>query len=147
MKTKGNTSKAKSKTLTLASKTNVKAQRAEYNSYYLNKKSTVRQYELLSDVASNNVKLDSLSSNELPDEFKNIPRDSLAIIVKQKTELRDSLQKQLSVEVAKRNAYVEAELAKRNKTEVEGSFNNIIFQNIQKQTQKKKIVLKGKAKY
>jgi hypothetical protein len=147
VKIAGNSAKFKTKNMTTASKAGVNAQRAEYNAYYFKKNSSVKQNELLSDIASNNVKLDSLKVTELPDEFKNIPKDSLAIVVKQKTELRDSLQKVLNTEIANRSKYVEAELAKRNKKEVEGSFNNIIFTNIQKQTQKKKIVLKGKAKY
>jgi Mg-chelatase subunit ChlD len=147
VKIKGNASKVKTKDLAMASKAGVKAQRAEYNSYYYKKMSTVKQNELLSDVASNNVRLDSLKQAELPDEFKNLSKDSLVIMVRQKTELRDSLQKLLNAEVAKRATYVQTELAKRNKAEVEGSFNNVIFMNIKKQTQKKKIVLKGKAKY
>jgi hypothetical protein len=147
IKNLGNASKIKTKNMTLASKSGVNAQRAEYNTYYFSKKSKVKQNELLSDLASGNVRLDSLKQTELPDEFKNIPKDSLAIVVKQKTELRDSLQKVLNTEIAKRTKYVEAELSKRNKSEVEGSFNNIIFTNIQKQTRKKKILLKGNAKY
>ncbi|MGC4101093.1 vWA domain-containing protein [Ferruginibacter sp.] len=146
-KTYANTYKIKSKQTALVSKVNVKAQRAEYNSYYNLKKSSVKQNELLGDIASKNVRLDSLKQEELPDEFKNLSKDSLAIVIKQKTLLRDSLQKELNAVIAKRNSYVEAELSKRNKTEVENSFNGIIFSKIQQQTQKKKIVLKGKAKY
>jgi hypothetical protein len=147
IKNRGNASKIKTKSMTRASKINVNAQRAEFNTYYFSMKSNVKQNELLSDVASKNVKLDSLKQAELPDEFKNIPKDSLAIVVKQKTELRDSLQKVLNTEIAKRSKYVEAELGKKKKGEVEGSFNNVIFLNIQKQTLKKKIELKGKAKF
>jgi hypothetical protein len=101
----------------------------------------------LNDLAFNNVKLDTLKQSELPDECKKLSKDALIIVVKQKAERRDILQKMLSLELLKRNRYVETELAKRNKSEVEGSFNNIIFTNIQKQTEKKKIVLKGKTKY
>jgi len=147
IKNTGKGYKEKGKSMAKASSSGVKAQRAEYNTYYNSKKINVKQNELLSDVASKNVLLDSLKQSELPDEFKNISKDSLLIIVKQKTALRDSLQKRLTVEVVKRNNYIDTELSKRNKGEVEGSFNNIIFSNIQKQTQKKKIILKGKAKY
>ena len=147
VKNTGKGYKEKGKQMTRVSKDGVKAQRAEYNTYYFKNKSSLKQNELLSDLASNNVKLDSLKQSELPDEFKNVSKDSLVIIIKQKTELRDSLQKVLHTEIEKRNNYVETELAKRNKSEVEGSFNNIIFTNIQKQTKKKKIILKGKAKY
>ena len=146
LKTRGNVYKSKGKENAVASKTGVKAQRAEYNAYYF-KKNSHKQNELLSDLAFNNVTLDTLKQSELPDEFKNLSKDSLVIVVKQKADRRDSLQKMLSREIVKRNRYVETELAKRNKSEVEGSFNNIIFTNVQKQTEKKKIVLKGKTKY
>lgn len=130
-----------------ASKTNVKAQRAEYIAYSTKKEKYHKQNELLSDLSSKNVSLDTLKQAELPDEFKNLSKDSLAVVVKQKTAQRDSLQKKLDEEVVRRNKYIETELSKRNKAEVEGSFNNVIFSNIQQQTQKKKIILKGKAKY
>jgi Mg-chelatase subunit ChlD len=148
VRSNGNSYKSKGKTLTAASSGAVKAQRAEYNTYYyMNSKGGKKQNELLSDFASKQVQLDSLKKADLPDELKHLSKDSLAIVVKQKVQLRDSLQKQLNAEVAKRNSYIEADLSKRNKSEVEGSFNNVIFKSIQKQTQKKKIVLKGKAKY
>ncbi len=147
VKNTGKVYKEKGKKTARTPNAGVKAQRAEYNAYYFNKKSNEKQNELLSDLASKNVRLDSLDRTELPDEFKNLAKDSLSAVVKQKTALRDSLQKILVTEVAKRNRYIETELAKRNRMEVEKSFNNIIFTNIQKQTQKKKIILKGKAKY
>lgn len=138
---------AKGKANAKSSTTTVKAQRAEYNAIAKSKKATARQFELLSDMASGNVQLDSLKKDELPDIFKNLPKDSIPVILKQKKQLRDSLQKELVTAVNKRNAFIETELSGRNAAEVEGSFNNIIFTNIQKQTQKKKIVIKGKAKY
>lgn len=147
VKNAGKGFKEKGKQVAVASKASVKAQRAEYNAYYYSKSSARRQNELLSDVASDIVSLDTLTQAELPDEFRDVSRDSLVILIKQKTGLRDSLQQTLQSEIAKRNKYVETELSKRNKSEVENSFNNIIFTNIQKQTQRKKIVLKGKTKY
>lgn len=125
----------------------VKAQRAEFNALISTKKIGTIQNELLKDLASGNVSLDSIKKEELPDEFKKLSKDSIAVIVKQKAHLRDSLQKELQTAINKRNAYIDADLAKRNAGEVEGSFNNIIFKSIQKQTQKKKIVIKGTAKY
>ncbi len=147
IKNAGNGYKTKGLTTSAYAAAGVKAQRAEYNSYFFMKSSSSKQNELLGDLASKNVRLDTLKKAELPDEFKHLSKDSLVIVVKQKSALRDSLQKLLNAEVTKRNSYIETELSKRNKSEVEGSFNNIIFSNIQKQTQKKKIILKGKAKY
>jgi len=147
VKEKSNLYKAKSKQMAFRSKINVKAQRAEYNFNYHKKESSKKQHELISDLASNNVLLDSIAKDQLPDEFKDMSTDSIAFFIKQKTALRDSLQQLLKGEVEKRNAYIETELAKKSKVEVEGSFNNIIFTNIQKQTKKKNIQLKGKAKY
>ena len=147
VKEKSNLYKAKSKQMAFRSKINVKAQRAEYNFNYHKKESSKKQHELISDLASNNVLLDSIAKDQLPDEFKDMSTDSIAFFIKQKTALRDSLQQLLKGEVEKRNAYIETELSKKSKVEVEGSFNNIIFTNIQKQTKKKNIQLKGKAKY
>jgi Mg-chelatase subunit ChlD len=138
---------ANAKKVTKVAATNVKAQRAEYNAYYFKKSAYRKQNELLSDVASGNVKLDTLNRSELPDEFKNVSADSLPIVVKQRSAQRDSLQKELAINVAKRNAYIETELSKKNAAEVKSSFNNVIFEKIQLQTKKKNITLKGKAKY
>lgn len=147
VKERGNSYKMKTRKLTASTKTNVKAQRAEYNYSYYKKGESKKQYELLTDVASKNVMYDSIRSEELPDEFKNMSKDSLQLVITQKLALRDSLQKVLMTQVEKRNAYIETELAKKDEKEVTSSFNSIIFSNIQKQTKKKKIILKGKAKY
>ncbi len=125
----------------------VKARRAEYNTFAAAKKANVKSYELLSDFASGNVRLDSLKQEEMPDEFRNLSKDSIAVLVKQKAQMRDSLQKELLKAVTNRNQYINTELSKKSEAEVQGSFSNIIFTNIQKQTLKKKIVIRGKAKY
>ncbi len=65
VKSTGNGYKEKGKTTARVSNAGVKAQRAEYNSYYFSKKSGQKQNELLSDLASGNVRLDSLKQAEL----------------------------------------------------------------------------------
>ena len=113
IKNKGNAYKYKGKETTRVSKDGVKAQRAEYNALYYKTKSNAKQYELLSDLASANVRLDSLSQSDLPDELKHLSKDSLAIVVKQKMITRDSLQKRLQTAIVKRKEYIDAELAKK----------------------------------
>lgn len=147
VKSAGNSYKWTGKSNAAAATMTVKAQRAEYNAFAATKKGSVKQYELLNDFSSNNVRLDSLKKDELPEEFKHLSKDSIAIILKQKANIKDSLQKELLNAVNKRNLYIDAELSKKSASEVQGSFSNIIFSNIQKQTLKKKIVIKGRAKY
>ena len=106
-----------------------------------------KQNELLSDIASQNLMVDSLKLADRPDEFKSLSQDTLLTVIRQKTLLRDSLQKRMVVALGMRNKYIEQELAGRNRLEVERSFNNIIFTNIQRQARKKDIILQGKAKF
>jgi hypothetical protein len=48
--------------------------------------------------------------------------------------------------IEQRKAYLDKELSKKNKGEVEKSFDYTIYENVKKQAAKKKISLKGNAK-
>jgi Mg-chelatase subunit ChlD len=131
------------------SKTNVKAQRAENNFAYAKKTKAVQKNELLEDLKNDKVSLDSVLArkDELPNEMKNMTDEQRKDFVKAKLASQDSLQKQLQILITKRNEYVETELSKKAETEVKSSFNSVIYEKVKVQTSKKKIVLKGKAKY
>ena len=149
IKNVGYASKSKGKEITRVSKSNVKAQRAEYNSGYVSKTKSVQKNELLEDLKNDKVNLDSIitKADVLPDEMKSMTLDERKVFVKTKLAAQDSLQKEMQILITKRNAYVETELAKKDKAEVSESFNSVIYDKVKGQTNKKKIVLKGKAKF
>jgi hypothetical protein len=148
-KSNGYSAKLKAKEVAGASKVNVKAQRAEYNAYKSKKLAfaKVKDNEIFNDLDNGLVILDTLSQAALPDEFKNLPKDSAIKVITQKMVEKKQVEKQLQEEMTKRNKYIEVELSKKDVKEVSGSFNSIIYENIKVQTTKKKIILKGKAKY
>jgi hypothetical protein len=140
---------AKGKDISTKSKTNVKAQRAENNFAYAKKTKSKQKNELLEDVKNNNVNLDSVlvKKDELPEVLKTMTVEQRKEFVQAKIASQDSLQKEMQILITKRNEYVEAELAKKETKEVDASFNSVIYEKVKVQTSKKKIVLKGKAKY
>ena len=145
----GYASKSKSREITVASKTNVKAQRAEYNAAYKSKTKAVQKNELLEDIMNDRVSLDSVMAkgDMLPDEMKTMSVEQRKDFVKIKLATQDSMQKEMQKLITKRNAYIETELSKKDKAEVSSSFNSVIYEKVKAQTGRKKIILKGKAKF
>lgn len=133
-----------------AAAVNVVAQRAEYKNKRIAEFATDKlavSNELLDDLISNRVKLDTLSIKALPDELKDMSSADRKKLVEEKIVQKINLTKALTTKANLRTQYINAELAKRDKSEVENSFNNVIFKNIKQQAQKCNIELKGAAKY
>jgi len=143
-------SKAKlsmSKSVTDYSKPNVKAQRAEYNASKTGKVGYYGDREILEEYRMDESTLEAIKKEELPDEMKNLSPAQKKIFIEQKLVQRDSLVKQLTKYTLLRQTYIEKDLSKRDSVEVNHSFSNQIYKNIQKQTEKKNIHLGEKTKY
>lgn len=139
--------KSASRKISSASAISTKAQRAEYNATEAGKSGYTGSKELLNDVAIGKVKATALKQEELPQEFKNFRGKELELALKNKIEQRDSLTKKLSILSQKRQEYIDADLSKRDQSEVENSFNYKVYENVKKQAAKKNIQLKNKAKF
>jgi hypothetical protein len=125
----------------------VKAQRAEYNASKAGKGSYYGDKELLEDYRANKNSLETLNKDELPDEMKNMSPAQKKVFIEEKIARRDSLNKELTKYTRLRQTYIEKDLSRRDSAEVDNSFSNQIYKNIQKQTEKKNIHLREKTKY
>lgn len=137
----------KTKFITRSAKANVKAQRAEYNFTTTGKDSYYGDKELLEEYRDKKVVVEDIKKEELPEEMKNMSTAEKTKYVEQKLAKRDSLNKELIKYSKLRQEYIQKDLSSRDTTVVENSFSNQIYKSIQKQTEKKNIRLKEKAKY
>ncbi|MES2479282.1 MAG: vWA domain-containing protein [Bacteroidota bacterium] len=139
--------KMASRKITSGSAVSTKAQRAEYNATAAGKSGYTGSKELLNDVAEGKVKASALKQEELPEELKNLRGKELEIAVQRKIVQRDSLNKKMILLSRKRQEFIDADLNKRDQSEVENSFNYKVYDNVKKQAAKKNIKLKEKAKF
>jgi hypothetical protein len=149
VKTRSEEKIKKSRFVAANSSATAKVQRAAY----LNaSKSGAEMYydnsnELLADFKTKKVNLADLKEDELPEELKKLTPAQRIAFVEEKIQQRDSLQKVLNTLVRKRDSYITTELAKKDSTTVNASFNMVIYEKMKTQTKKKNINLKGKAKF
>ena len=136
-----------SKSVTVNSKPNVKAQRAEYNASKTGKVAYYGDREILEEYRMDKTSLETIKKEELPDEMKELSPAQRKVFVEQKIVKRDSLMKELTKYSLLRQTYIEKDLSKRDSAEVNHSFSNQIYKNIRKQTEKKNIHLREKTKY
>lgn len=149
VKSKGAEAKALSDVVVTASRSNVKAQRAEYKMKYAAEKSRTsgKTYDLLKDVMDKKVDLNTLKQEELPDEMQKMNADERKAFIQDKLAERKRKEEELHKKIEQRNSYIKESLSKKDAAEVKNSFNNIIYENIKQQTKKKNIKLTGEAKY
>lgn len=138
---------SKSKYISSNTKDNVKAQRAEYNATTTGKDAYYGKKELIENYKSDKGLLDNIKEDELPDEMKELSATQRDQYIKHKITVRDSLSKELVKYSQLRQQYIEKDLKSRKAEDVDSSFTNKIYKNIQRQTEKKNIRLKEAAKY
>ncbi|MBP1651544.1 MAG: hypothetical protein H6Q26_1701, partial [Bacteroidetes bacterium] len=138
---------SKSKYISTNVAANVKAQRAEYNATKAGKSGYYGKKELLENYKDKSVSVESIKTEELPEEMKKMTVVQREEYLKKKVAVRDSLNKELDKYVKMRQAYIEKDLKSRKAEDVDSSFTNKIYKSIQQQTEKKKIYLKKDAKY
>lgn len=139
--------KTASRKIASGSAISTKAQRAEYNASASGKSGYSGTKELLNDVAESKVNPAALKPEELPEEFKNLKGKELETAIRKKIERRNELNKQLSALTRKRQECIDADLKKRNESEVKNSFNYQVYDKVKGQAAKKNIILKEKAKF
>ncbi|MBX2939851.1 MAG: hypothetical protein KF880_07215 [Ferruginibacter sp.] len=149
IKNKGAEAKQLSEVVITASRSNVKAQRAEYKMKYAaeKSKSSGKSYDLLKDVMDKKIDVNTLKQEELPDELQKMTEAERKTFIEGKLVERKKKEAELQEKIKQRNAYIKESLSKKNAAEVKNSFNNIIYENIKQQTKKKNIELTGEAKY
>lgn len=149
IKNKGAEAKALSEVVITSSRSNVKAQRAEYKMKYAAEKSRKleKSYDLLQDVMDKKVDISTLKHDELPAELQKMTAAERKSFIDGKLAERRKKETELQEKIKQRNAYIKESLSKKNAAEVKNSFNNIIYDNIKQQTKKKNIELTGEAKY
>ncbi|SFW86231.1 VWA domain-containing protein [Chitinophaga sancti] len=138
---------SKSKYISENVSSNVKAQRAEYNTTKAGKGAYYGKKELLENYRDKSVTVGTIKTEELPDEMKMMTMEEREAYLKKKVAERDSLNKELGKYVKMRQEYIEKDLKQRKAEDVDSSFTNKIYKSIQQQTEKKKIYLKKDAKY
>lgn len=123
------------------------ARRAEYNNTTKTGKSTyMGNNELVSDYKAGKLNVGNVASDKLPAEMATMNEAQRKNFLEKKVKQRDSLEVLINKLIGERKVYMEKELSKRSKEEVESSFDYAVYENVKKQASKKKIELKGKAK-
>jgi hypothetical protein len=123
------------------------ARRAEYYSTKSGKSVYYGEKELLNDVGSKGVKVDSLKKEQLPDFMAAMTPEQRNAYVSAQIAKREELNKKLALLVQKRKEYIDAELKKRSTEDVKNSFDYKVYEITKKQAEKKRIEIKGDAKY
>lgn len=126
-------------------KTFENASRAEYKYTKGKTKDVYYRHDLITEVESGKMKLDTLSAANLPDTMLAMSLEQRKQYVKTVIANRDSAQAELNVQIQKRNEFIKA------KTEAEStvsgsSFSNKVYDSMKSQSAKKGVVLKGKVK-
>jgi hypothetical protein len=123
------------------------ARRAEYNNdTKTGKTAYMGTNELVNDFKEGKLDLGTIAKDKLPEEMANMDMAQRKEYLKQKVKHRDSISTSMKQLIEQRKAYLDKELSKKNKGEVEKSFDYTIYENVKKQAAKKKISLKGNAK-
>ncbi|MFL5753258.1 MAG: vWA domain-containing protein [Bacteroidia bacterium] len=124
------------------------ARRAEYN--ITTSSGNTAYYgtnELVNDYKAGKIQIAKVKADQLPPEIARLDAQKKKEYLDKMVAKRDSIDKNMKILVDKRRAYVEQELAKKEKSEVEGSFDNQVYENVKKQAARKDVKLKGRAKY
>ncbi len=125
----------------------ITAKRSEFYNTKSGKKAYYGRNELINDLEEGRVKLDTISAKALPDTMQKMSVEERAIYVKKIMDERNTIRQHIVELNQKRQAFIDAELAKKPVEEVTNSFNNTVFESVKKQSASKKIIIKGKAKY
>lgn len=132
------------------SKSNVKAQRAEYKMKkmeYAGAATKIKSNDLLDDISNNRISIDSIPTSELPTIVQGMSREDRKKYVESKSAERKKVYSEMQEKIKLRNQYIKDELAKKDNSAVKNSFNNIIYENLKAQAKRKNIILTGDAKF
>lgn len=125
----------------------ISAKRAEFYNTAKGEKVYYGTYEWINDTKSNSKLIDTINVKQLPDKFKGMTREQIKAETARMIAERNTFTTKIKFYTAMRDSFIKQELEKKDSSEVQGSFNNIVFENIKSQAADKKIILKGKAKF
>lgn len=120
-----------------------KASRAAYKASVIDK--SYYRNDLLTDVKSGKISVTGIDTAHLPPKLKTMTTEQRKIYVDSLTARRDSLQQKIKAIDLKRQTYITEETNKVKGT-ASHTFSSGVYNSIQVQSAKKKIVLTGKAK-
>lgn len=125
----------------------VKSRRAEYNMSVSGNSAFYGEKELIQDYSKGKVDLAKLKDTELPQQLLKMTPAARKVFLDQAVAKRKQQEQQLKELSVKRQAYLEKEMEKMDAGKVKNSFNNQVFESVQKQAAEKEIRIEGKAKY
>jgi len=124
------------------------ARRAEYNSNTKSGKDAyIGDHELVNDYKSKKIDLQKIPSTQLPDALQKMNGVQREKYLDSLTTQRELLQQEMNVLITQRKSYIEEELKKKKKEEVDESFDKKVYDHVKKQAAKKNIEMKGNVKY
>ena len=121
------------------------AKRAGYNLSEAAKDSYYGHKELINDV-DKGAKITDIIKDELPKNLQDMSPSQLETYVKELSEKRKSIEKEITALSKQRQEYINAEVSKMDADKVESSFDNVIFQAVKKQAKEKNIEIEGEVK-
>ena len=123
----------------------VAAKRAEYNLSDVAKDSYYGSKELINDIEKGN-KVTDIRKEELPKNLQSMSSSQLEAYVKEMSDKRKSIEKEITELSKQRQEYINTELSKMDADEAENSFDNLIFKAVQEQAEEKNIKIEGDVK-
>lgn len=114
------------------------SRRADYN--LMNETNKVNYYgekELLYDVSHSKVKLENIKESELPEEIKKVESAKRVEYVNDLITKRGATEKKLAELLKQRSEYLEKELDKHDKDEVDSSFNSKVYEKMRHSAKRK----------
>ncbi len=131
----------KSKEMSKKLSSSVKARRSSYNFSKSGKKNLYGSKELLEDIATNKVKLESLDTKKLPKKMQKMSKKERRAYIAKMSKKRKELKAKILSLQEKRKAYIAKKVDKKS---IKGSFSYKIYNTIKKQAKKRNIIYKEK---
>jgi len=123
----------------------VGAKRAEYNLSEIGRDKYYGSKELINDVIKGK-KIADIFKEELPKSLQEMSPPQLDLYVKEVSDKRKRIEKEITELNKQRQDYINAEVSKMDEKEVESSFDNVIFEAIKIQAEEKSIKIEGELK-
>lgn len=128
--------------------TSESSRRTDYNLMNeTNKSNYYGENELVFDIAHAKVKLEDIREQELPDDILKIDKEKRMTYVADLVENRATLEKKLTELLKQRDDYLAKEIDKRDKEEVESSFNSRVYEKMRYSAAKKGYKTKIRSKF
>ena len=122
-----------------------RAKRAMFNASESGKENFGGDKELVADIVSGELRLDDVAEAELPAAIRALPSDQRKEEIHRQAEKRSSISAKIAELATKRDAYVEAELAKTE--DVDQSLDHQIYETVAAQAKDKGLNYEGGPKY